>query len=187
MNDSLLYANQKKFLPFWNSTSHLLFSFVSNRIRERRCWSINFLLDSSSVIMFLRACLQGRVGEVARFGGFTHLSINSLILIWLRLHDRWGDLPHVTSPSWGPPPPCKQAIILCITKWGKRQSLYITSGVKVKTRAKQDKGGLVSINQVWQVTETATWIIIDYKWPLYFTLNYNRIKYSNTWEALCSY
>jgi len=24
---------------------------------------------------------------------------------------RWGDLPHVTSPIWGPPPPCKQALI----------------------------------------------------------------------------
>ena len=22
----------------------------------------------------------------------------------------WGDPPHVTSPIWGPPPPCKQAL-----------------------------------------------------------------------------
>ena len=26
-----------------------------------------------------------------------------------RLHVRWGDPPHLTSPTWGPPPSCKQA------------------------------------------------------------------------------
>ena len=29
--------------------------------------------------------------------------------MWSRL-DRWGDPPHVTSPIWGPPPPCKQVL-----------------------------------------------------------------------------
>ena len=51
-----------------------------------------------------------QVGEVNRFGRVNRLSIKSLILIWLRLHDRWGDPPHVTAPIWGPPPPCKQAL-----------------------------------------------------------------------------
>ena len=37
--------------------------------------------------------------------------VRSLILISSRLHDTWGDLPHVTSPILGPPPPCKQALI----------------------------------------------------------------------------
>ena len=64
----------------------------------------------------VRACLHGgggpQVGEVARLGGVTRPSIQSLILIWSRLHDSWGDLPHVTSPIWGPPPPCKQALTL---------------------------------------------------------------------------
>ena len=32
------------------------------------------------------------------------------MLIWSRLHDRWGDPPHFTSPIWGHPPPCKQAL-----------------------------------------------------------------------------
>ena len=32
-----------------------------------------------------------QVGEVTRLGGVTRLSIYSLILIWSRLHDRWGD------------------------------------------------------------------------------------------------
>ena len=66
----------------------------------------------------LRACLHGgggpQEGEVTRLGGVTRLSIYSLILIWSRLHDRWGDLPHVTSPTWGPPPPCKQALNSCL-------------------------------------------------------------------------
>ena len=62
-----------------------------------------------------RACLHGgggpQVGEVTRLGEVTCLSIKSLILTWSRLHDRWGDPPHVTSHIGSPPPPCKQALI----------------------------------------------------------------------------
>ena len=47
---------------------------------------------------------EPQVGEVTR------LSIQSLLLIWSRLHDWWGNPLHVTSPTWGPPPPCKQAL-----------------------------------------------------------------------------
>ena len=56
----------------------------------------------------LRACLRGGAGP--QVGEVTRLSIWSLILIWSRLHERWGDPPHVTSPIWGPPPPRKQAL-----------------------------------------------------------------------------
>ena len=63
-----------------------------------------------------RACLHGggrpQVGEVTRVGGVTRLSTWSLILIWSRLHYRWGDPQAVTSPTRGPPPPCKQALRL---------------------------------------------------------------------------
>ena len=51
-----------------------------------------------------------QVGEVTCLGGVTRLSIQSVILIWSRLHDEWGDPPHVISPTWGLPPPCKQAL-----------------------------------------------------------------------------
>ena len=39
----------------------------------------------------------------------TRQSIQSLVLIWSRLHVRWGNPPHVTSLTWGTPPSCKQA------------------------------------------------------------------------------
>ena len=52
--------------------------------------------------------------EVTRLGEVTHLSLYSLILIWSRLHDGWGDPPHLNSPIWGPPPPCKQAVRACL-------------------------------------------------------------------------
>ena len=43
----------------------------------------------------LRACLHGgggpMVGDETRLGGVTHLTIQSLLLILSRLHDRWGD------------------------------------------------------------------------------------------------
>ena len=62
----------------------------------------------------VRACLHGgggpQVGEVTRLGGVTRLSIQSLILMCSRLHVRWGNPPHVTSPLLGPPPSCKQAL-----------------------------------------------------------------------------
>ena len=52
-----------------------------------------------------------QVGEVTRFGGVIRLSIYwSLILIWSRLLDGWGNPPHVTSPIWDPSPPGKQAL-----------------------------------------------------------------------------
>ena len=30
--------------------------------------------------------------------------------MWSRLHVRWGNTPRVTSPTWGPPPLCKQVL-----------------------------------------------------------------------------
>ena len=38
---------------------------------------------------------EPQVGEVNRLTTFT---------LW------WGDPPHVTKPTWGPAPPCKQAL-----------------------------------------------------------------------------
>ena len=62
----------------------------------------------------LRVCLHGgggpQVGEVTRLGRVTRLSIQSLISMWSRLHVRWGNPPRVTSPTWGTPPSCKQAL-----------------------------------------------------------------------------
>ena len=65
--------------------------------------------------------MEVEVGEVTRLGGLTCLSIRSIVLIRSSLHHRWGGrmrdymdrratLPEgATSPTWGPPPPCKQA------------------------------------------------------------------------------
>ena len=62
----------------------------------------------------------GRWGNLLRWGN--PLSILSLTFIWWRLHDRLGDHMRdymnrrftppklVTSLTWGPPPPCKQAL-----------------------------------------------------------------------------
>ena len=59
-----------------------------------------------------RACLHGDGGpqedEVTRLGEVTCLS--------RLLHDRWGDPSRVTSPTWGPARPCKQALSLALKK-----------------------------------------------------------------------
>ena len=62
------------------------------------------------VLVTLRACLHGdespQVGEVTR-GRSPHLSCKHDQIKIRDYMDRW-----VTSPTWGPPPPCKQALIL---------------------------------------------------------------------------
>ena len=57
----------------------------------------------------LRACLNEgegpQVGEVTRLGGSPHLSCKRDQNKIRNYMDR-----RVTSPTWGPPPPCKQAL-----------------------------------------------------------------------------
>ena len=43
--------------------------------------------------------------------------------MWSRLHVRWGNPPHVTSPTWGPPPSCKQA--LRVTQMGDGENEFV--------------------------------------------------------------
>ena len=78
----------------------------------RFCPSRGFILDlgGGGGGLLFHFILSKIVGDVTRFGGVIRLSIKSLILIWSRLHDRWGNPPHITSPTWGPPPPWKQAL-----------------------------------------------------------------------------
>ena len=78
------------------------------------CWMYNPGIKSN--ILPIKGLFTWRWGTPGRWGNplswdnpwVTRLSI-SLILIWSRLHDRWGDPPNVISPIWSPPPPCKQA------------------------------------------------------------------------------
>ena len=59
-------------------------------------------------MLSLRACLHGgggqQVDEVT-FGGSLHLSCKRDQIKMRDYMDR-----RVTSPTWGPPPPCKQAL-----------------------------------------------------------------------------
>ena len=81
----------------------------SGRVYLRRRSRIPWAEEMREYAKKIRACLHGGGGP--QLGEVTRLSILSLFLIWSRLHVRWGDPPHVTSPIWGPPPPCKQALI----------------------------------------------------------------------------
>ena len=80
--------------------------------------------------IWFRAYLQEgggtQLGEVTRLGGLTRLSIQSFIgsphlsckrdQIKIRDYMDWRVTPstRITSPTWGPPPPCKQALsLLC--------------------------------------------------------------------------
>ena len=65
-------------------------------------------------IGFIRTCLHGgggpQVGEV-KYGGSPHLSCKRDQII-MRLCGQAGYPPkQVTSPAWGPPPSCKQALM----------------------------------------------------------------------------
>ena len=76
----------------------------------------------------LSTCLHGgggsQVSEVTRLGGVTRLSIWSLILIWSRLHDRWGDPPRRVARSTRPGNPLSWGQILPYkrSRWGNPPS-----------------------------------------------------------------
>ena len=66
--------------------------------------------------------------------------ILSLIFILSRLHDSWGDSPHVTSPIWGPLPSCKQALKgLVFSKDRTRSTETLMSALRVENHPKQAK------------------------------------------------
>ena len=66
--------------------------------------------------------------------------ILSLIFILSHLHDSWGDPPHVTSPIWGPPPSCKQALKgLVFSKDRTRSTETLMSALRVENHPKQAK------------------------------------------------
>ena len=87
---------------------------LRNATQRKRLSIVLWKYNKPTFLCALRACLHGgggpQVGEVTCLDGVTRLSIKSLILMWSRLHVRWGDPPHVTSRTWGPPPSCKQAL-----------------------------------------------------------------------------
>ena len=67
-----------------------------------------------TIVVFLRACLHEgggpQVGEVT-CGGSPHLTCKRDHIKMRDYMDRWVTPPNqVTSPTWDPPPPCKQAL-----------------------------------------------------------------------------
>ena len=49
-----------------------------------------------------------------------------------RLHVRWGNPPHVTSPTWGPPPSRKQGLRPCLYGVGRFLWFCVPQSVKTK-------------------------------------------------------
>ena len=99
--------------------------------REAKCKPIDmkmiFILIQKSSHAH-RACLHGgggpQVGEVTRLGGVTRLSIQSLVLIWSRLRDRWGDPSRRVARSARPGNPLSRGQILPCkrSRWGNPPS-----------------------------------------------------------------
>ena len=82
----------------------LLIKINSNHLTTR---SFLLTVDLRTGQVYFWACLHG--GGIP--GGWGNpLRYNLSILRWSRLRDRWGNPPHVTSPTWGPPHSCKQAL-----------------------------------------------------------------------------
>ena len=83
---------------------------------QSHCGLVLFWLVHTFVLVTLRACLHGdespQVGEVTR-GRSPHLSCKRDEIKMRDDMDRRVTPPkQVTSPTWGPPPPCKQTLIL---------------------------------------------------------------------------
>ena len=114
-----LPTTKTSLLKWIRAASNFIALIPSRSIRQflAKCFGVEFQRTVSKFRKRKRKLLScvpgldkwgGRGGT--RVGGVTRLSILSLILIWSRLHVRWGDPPHVTSPTWGPPPTCTQAL-----------------------------------------------------------------------------
>ena len=89
-----------------------MFAFNFSNLEKRL--SINILPDDVRTIFRFRACLHGgegpQIGEVT-CGGSPRLSCKRDQINMRGYIDRRVTPPNrVTSPSWGSPPPCKQAL-----------------------------------------------------------------------------
>ena len=53
--------------------------------------------------------------------------------MWSRLHVRWGNQPHIISPTWGSPPSCKQALNWwsIFVYWMERTLKWLYKGINV--------------------------------------------------------
>ena len=109
----------------------------------------------------VRACLHEgggpQVGEVTRLGRgnpLVHI-ISHFNLICL--HDRWGDLPHFTSPIWGPPPPCKQALIQDL---GMREGFQSQKYKTKEARLILQSGIYIYFSQIfWKARPSFFWVL----------------------------
>ena len=92
----------------------LLFILLHEKFLQFDCLrAVVFQLNSKHLPVKIRACLNGggaQVGEVT-YGGLPHLSCKRDQIKIRDYMDRRVTTPkRVTSPTWGPPPPCKQAL-----------------------------------------------------------------------------
>ena len=93
----------------------------------RRTWprDNNFLFSFSE----LRACLHGGVGphvSEVTCGGSPRLTCKRDHIKMRDYMDRRVTSPkRVTSPTWGPPPPCKQALSVSVVIWTKDDRVLI--------------------------------------------------------------
>ena len=89
-----------------------MFAFNFSNLEKRL--PINILLHDVRTIFRFRACLHGsegpQIGEVT-CGGSPHLSNKRDQINMRDYNDRRVTPPNrVTSPTWGSPPPCRQAL-----------------------------------------------------------------------------
>ena len=126
-------ASVNKILAFSMETERIaeIFSWNTHPVHTSEYAAMSFLLsdwlyfgfmECDNTLHNIKGLFTWRCGTPGRWGNPVrwsnppvHKMSHFKIKIWSRLHDRWGDPPHVTSPTWGPPPPCKQALSLLMT------------------------------------------------------------------------
>ena len=99
--------------------------------------------------------------------------------MWSRLHVRWDNLPHVTSPTWDPPPSCKQALSQSVLGF----CIPIVLGFRIHWAAlfhMQNSPGFRNPNSLtWGDTELEVfWFAETQANPFYETQRKNRLLLS---------
>ena len=145
----------RRFLVFMSSFKKTESNYVTFSYRHFLvCFQcIDIILDI--VIDRLRAFLHGggapEVCEVSRLRGVTRLSIWSLILIWSRSHDRWGERPRRVARSARPGNPLSRGQILPCkrSRWGNPPSRGPIRDTSI-SRKIHFGGGFARQDKTWQ-------------------------------------
>ena len=105
--------------------------------------------------------------------------------MWSHLHVRWGNPPHVTSPTWGPPPSCKQALIGRVEVISLRKDfVYRVRSSRISTVFKGFKNWEILREEKITLTFLFLLVFLTTSTTFLFYRNRNKLRFRTTRTVL---